>query len=93
MKKSKNVIGKIIFIIMVMITISVLIGGSPPEINASSEGVVRNRNSHLMNENIELKREYSELIEKLEEMEKLTEKIYEHDNILYAQVKASSLSS
>lgn len=71
---------------MIMVTISALFNGSPPEINANSDGVIHNRNSRLINENIELKREYSELTKKLEEMEKLTEKIYKYDNILYAQV-------
>lgn len=86
MKKSKNVIGKTLLIILVMTTVSLFIGGTPPLINASNEGVVRNSMTHVMNENIELKREYSELMKKLEKMEETTQEIYEYDNMLYAQV-------
>lgn len=86
MKKSKAVIGKIIGIILSILLIATLIGGTPSSISANSEGAIKSRNSHLMSENLELKRKYSELESKLKEMEKLTEKIYVEDNALYAQI-------
>jgi len=86
MKKSKNVIGKIIIVILVMTMISVFINGMPPEIKASSDDAIRGKNSQLINENIELKIKYSELEEKLKKMENLTQEIYEYDNQLYSQV-------
>jgi len=86
MKKSKTIIGKIIGIVIAIIIIAGLVGGTPSSITANSEGAVRSRNSQLMSENMELKRKYSKLENKLREMEDLTEKIYEENNLLYAQI-------
>ena len=86
MKKSKTIIGKAIIIIIAIIVTASLIGGTPSSISANSEGAVRNRNSHLISENLELKRKYSELEQKLSEMEDVAKKIHEYDNMLYAQI-------
>lgn len=86
MKKSKNVIGKIIFVVIVVVIIFGFIGGTAPSISASSEGAVRSANSRLMSENMELRQKYSDLEKKLEEMENLTKEIYEYDNMLYSQI-------
>jgi len=87
-----TVIGKIVSVILLMLVISILIGGSPSSMSANN-GAIRSTNSQLILENLEHKRKYSELemkyseLEmKLSEMEELTEKIYEEDNVLYSQI-------
>jgi len=80
MKKLKIIIG------IMMITIFIFFGSSTSSINASSEDAVRSTNSRLLGENIELKKEYSKLLKKLEQIKITTEEIYNQNNILYSQI-------
>lgn len=86
MKKSKTVIAKVAFVILVMAATFGLFGGMTSQMSASSEGAMRSNASRLQHENMELRKEYVELEQKLKEMEALTTKIYEYDNIIYSQV-------
>ena len=81
MKKLKIIIG-----IIMMIIIFIFFGGGTSSINASSENAVRSTNSRLLGENIELKKEYSKLLKKLEQIKITTEEIYNQNNILYSQI-------
>lgn len=72
--------------VMLLITIFILIGGRPNSITANNQGIFQNINSQTMFENQELKRKYSELEQRLREMEEIVEKIYSEDNVLYAQI-------
>jgi len=81
MKKLKIIIG-----IIMMIIIFIFFGGGTSSINASSENAVRSTNSRLLGENIELKKEYSKLLKKLEQIKIITEEIYNQNNILYSQI-------
>jgi len=69
-----------------MIIIFIFFGGGTSSINASSENAVRSTNSRLLGENIELKKEYSKLLKKLEQIKIITEEIYNQNNILYSQI-------
>ena len=80
MKKLKIIIG------IMMITIFIFFGSSTSSINASSEDAVRSTNSRLLGENMELKKEYSKLLKKLEQIKIITEEIYNQNNILYSQI-------
>ena len=80
MKKLKIIIG------IMMITIFIFFGSSTSSINASSEDAVRSTNSRLLGENMELKKEYSKLLKKLEQIKITTEEIYNQNNILYSQI-------
>ena len=80
MKKLKIIIG------IMMITIFIFFGSSTSSINASSEDTVRSTNSRLLGENMELKKEYSKLLKKLEQIKITTEEIYNQNNILYSQI-------
>ena len=81
MKKLKFIIG-----IIMIIIIFVFFGGNTSSINASSEDAVHSTNSRLLGENIELKKEYSKLLKKLEQIKIITEEIYNQNNILYSQI-------
>ena len=81
MKKLKFIIG-----IIMIIIIFVFFGGNTSSINASSEDAVHSTNSRLLGENIELKKEYSKLLKKLEQIKITTEEIYNQNNILYSQI-------
>ena len=86
MKKTKTVIGKVAFIILLMSAIFGLGGGMSSPMQANNDGVMRSRNSQLQYENIELKKQYFELEKKLKEMEVIATEIRDFDNILYSQV-------
>lgn len=86
MKKSKTVIGKLIVVIAIIIISFVFFGDSISSITANSEGATRSINSRLLHENMELKKEYSKLIEELVEIEELAKEIQKYDNIIYSQI-------
>ena len=86
MKKTKTVIAKIGFIILVISAIIGVGGGMSSPMQASSDGVGLINNSRLQYENMELKKKYVELEEKLKKMETVAVEIQEFDNILYSQV-------
>lgn len=75
MRNFKNVIGKIIVGIATIIVIIAFFGGSAPSVN-----------QELINENMKLKEEYSELVNKLSEMEGVVNEIKEYDNVIYSQI-------
>lgn len=86
MKKTKTVIARIAFIILVMSAIFNIGGGISSPMQASNDGIARNNNTRLINENMELRDKYIELEKKLQEMEAMAVQVREHDNILYSQV-------
>jgi len=86
MKKTKSVIFKIAFVLIVMSAIFSLGGGMSSPMHASNDGIARSNNSRLLYENIELKKKFIELEEKLEEVETLAAQVKEYDNVLYSQV-------
>jgi len=86
MKKTRIVIARIAFILLVISAIFGVIGGMSSPMNASSEGVIRSRNSQLQHENMELKQKYDELEKKLEKVEAYAEEVQDYDNMLYSQV-------
>jgi murein DD-endopeptidase MepM/ murein hydrolase activator NlpD len=86
MEKTKSVIAKVAFILIVMAAIFSIGGGMSSPMQASDDGIARRNNSLLLYENMELKKKYVELEEKLKEMEMVTAQIREYDNILYSQV-------
>ena len=86
MKKTKTVIAKIAFIILVMSAIFSVGGGMSAPMHASNDGIARGNNSRLQYENMELKREYIELEKKLQELEAIAAEVQEFDNIFYSQV-------
>jgi len=75
MRNSKTIIGRIIVTIATIIVIIAFFGGGAPSVN-----------QELLNENLELKEEYSELANKLTEMEGLAKEIQEYDNVIYSQI-------
>jgi len=86
MKKTKTVIAKVAFIILVISAIFSIGGGMSSPMQANSDGVGRTHNSRLQFENMELRKEYIELEEKLKKMEAVAAEIQEFDNVLYSQV-------
>lgn len=75
MRNFKTFIGKTIVTIATIIVIFAFFGGGAPSVN-----------QQLLNENMELKEEYSELVNKLDEMEGLVNEIKEYDNVIYSQI-------
>lgn len=86
MKKTKTIITKIAFIILVMFVIFSIGGGISSPMQASNDMIGQTNNLRLQFENIELKKKYIVLEKKLNEMEAVITKIQDFDNILYSQV-------
>lgn len=86
MKKSKTIIGKILITILVLIMIFGFMGGNTPYLSASSDVGFLNSNSHLVFENMELRKKYSDLEKRVKEMEETAKRINEYDNVLYSQI-------
>lgn len=86
MKKTKTIITKIAFIILVMFVIFSIGGGISSPMQASNDMIGQTNNLRLQFENIELKKKYIVLEKKLNEMEAVIAKIQDFDNILYSQV-------
>jgi murein DD-endopeptidase MepM/ murein hydrolase activator NlpD len=86
MKKTKSVIAKVAFIVIVMTAIFSVGGGMSSPMQASNDGIARSNNSRLLYENMELRKGLEELEEKIEEMEAYAEQIEEYDNVLYSQI-------
>jgi len=86
MKKTKTVIAKIAFIILVMSAVFNVGGGMSIPMQAGNDGIARGNNSRLLHENMELRKGLEELQEKIEEIEVYAEQIKEYDMVLYSQV-------
>ena len=86
MKKSKSILGKALIILIIIFAFFGFGGGLSSPMSASSEGAIRGNASRLQHENIELRKEYVELEQKLKEMEIVAAEIQEYNNILYSQV-------
>jgi len=86
MKKTKSVIAKVAFIILIITAIFSVGGGMSSPMQASNDGIARRSNTRLMHENMELKKGLEELEKKVEKMEAYAEQIEEYDMVLYSQV-------
>ena len=75
MRKFKTFIGRIIVTIATVMVIIAFFGGGAPSVN-----------QELLHENMELKEEYLQLINRLEDMEELAMEIQEYDNVIYSQI-------
>lgn len=75
MRNFKTFIGKIIVTIATVIVIIAFFGGGTPSVN-----------QELLDENMELREEYTELVNKLSEIEELAKGIQEYDNVIYSQI-------
>jgi len=84
MKRTKSVIAKVAFIILLMCAIFGVIGGMSAPMNASSNGI--GINSRLQTENMELKSEMEKMEKKIIEMEAMAMEIRDYNNILYSQM-------
>lgn len=85
MKKTNSVIAKIAIVILVVSGIFNIGGGANSPMHAS-EGIARGYNSNLLYENMDLRKEYKKLEDKIKEMEAVVTEIKEYDNMLYSQV-------
>jgi len=86
MKKTKSVIAKVAFILVVMSAIFSVGGGMSSPMHASNDGIARGNNARLEHENMELRKGFEKLQEKVKEMEAYAEQIQEYDMVLYSQV-------
>ena len=75
MRKFKTFIGRIIVTIATVMVIIAFFGGGAPSVN-----------QELLHENMELKEEYLQLINRLEDLEELAMEIQEYDNVIYSQI-------